>query len=76
MARDKELSSFNNQTFGLSVSYNFMQQGWRMLDKGTLDLSVDHMRYDYDNFSDLSSATPSPYGFSARVMQVYMSLWY
>lgn len=76
MARDKELSTFNSRTLGLNVSYNFLQQGWRFVDKGTLNLSIDHMRYDYDDFSDLRGVTPSPYGFSANVVQVYMSLWY
>lgn len=76
MARDKELSSFNSQTLGLNVSYNFLEHGWRFVDKGTLNLSLDHMRYNYDDFSDLRSTTPSPYGFSANVVQVYMSLWY
>ena len=76
MARDKELSSYNSQTIGLNISYDIMQRGWRILDKGTLNLSIDHMRYQYDNFSDLRNATPRPYHFSANVMQVYVSIWY
>ena len=76
MARDKELSTFHSQTLGLNISYNFLEQGWHFVDKGTLNLALDHMRYNYDDFSDLRNATPSPYGFSANVVQVYMSLWY
>ncbi len=76
MARDKELSSYNSQTIGLNISYNVIPQGWRMFDKGTLNFSIDHMRYQYDDFSDLRNPTPSPYGFSANVVQVYMSVWH
>lgn len=78
MARDKELSTFSSQTLGLNVSYNFLEQGSRLIDKGTLNLALDHMRYDYDDFSDLRNGitTATPYGFSANVVQVYMSLWY
>lgn len=76
MARDKELSTFSSRTIGLNASYSFMEQGWHGLDKGSLNLAIDHMRYDYDDFSDLRGDTPAPYGFSANVVRLYLSLWY
>ncbi len=76
MARDKELSSFNSQTLGLGISYNFIQQGWMFADKGALNLDVDHMQYNYDDFSDLRNSSPSPYHFSTNVIRLYMSLWF
>ncbi len=86
MARDKELSTFNNQTLGLTVSYEFARQGWRFIDRGSINLAVDHLRFNYDNFRDLRVTldpnNPYPlgeeplYSFSANVMQFYLSIWY
>lgn len=78
MARDKELSTFRDRTLGLSVSYNFIEQGGQLFDKGTLNFSIDHIRFDYDDFSDLRDgiANARPYAFSANVIQLYASLWY
>lgn len=79
-ARDKELSSFNSQTLGVAASYNFLKNGWKFVDRGTVNLSVDHIQFDYDNFRDASVGLPAGqeplYSFSANVIQFFVSLWY
>ncbi len=81
MARDKELSSFNNQTIGFSVSYDLSQHGWKRVDKGSINLAFDHMIFDYQDFRDASveggeiGAEPL-YSFSSNVIQMYLSIWY
>ncbi len=81
MARDKELSTFDNQTLGFSISYGLMQNGWKFIDRGSINFSYDYMTFDYHDFRD-ASATGYPlgqeplYSFSSNVMQIYFSAWY
>jgi hypothetical protein len=81
MARDKELSSFSSQTFGLGVSYEFAKSGWKFIDRGSLNLSYDYIRFSYDDFRDLRDDTipagEEPlYSFDANVWKAYFSIWY
>ncbi len=81
LARDKELSSFNNQTIGLSVSYDLSQDGWKRVDKGSINIAFDHMIFDYQDFRDASIqgieiGTEPLYSFSSNVIQIYLSIWY
>lgn len=81
MARDKELSSFSNHTVGLKLSYDFIDNGWRSLDKGTVNLAWDHIMFDYDNFRDLRVTTVPAgdeplYDFEADVVQLFVSIWF
>jgi len=80
--RDKELSQFSNQGIGFGVSYEFMQNGWWKLDKGSVSFGYERIDFDYDNFSDcedhLSPNSPdcSKFAFSADVIEFYFSIWY
>ncbi len=81
LARDKELSTFNSNTLGIKVSYDFIKQGWRGIDRGTLNFAYDRIWFDYDDFRDLRvtdvDAGEEPlYSFSADVLQLYLSLWF
>jgi hypothetical protein len=81
LARDKELSTFGSKTIGLSVSYEFLRGGWHALDKGSLNLAYNHIRFNYDDFRDVRVKDVPPgeeplYSFSANVLQLYLSLWY
>lgn len=81
MARDKELSMFTSHTFGVKLSYDILKNGWRSIDKGTVNLAWDHILFDYENFRDLRVATPVPgdeplYSFSADVVQLFVSVWF
>ena len=80
MARDKQLATFTTTAVGVGVSYELTPASKRFIDKGSLTFSFDHIRYAYDDFRDLR-ATTAPgkeplYGFTANVIQLYMSLWY
>ena len=84
-ARDKELSEFSTQTFGVSISYEIP---WfkhkRFTDRASLNLKWDHIMFDYDNFRDItpdgaagSAVGEEPlYNFDADVIRLFFSVWY
>lgn len=81
MARDKELSTFTSASLGLAASYEFAKNGWGFIEKGSVNLSWEHIQFDYEDFRDATvsgfDAGEEPlYGFSADVIQFYVSLWY
>ena len=82
MARDKELSTFNDHTLGVGVSYEFKPEQWGFIDRGSLNFELDHIRFSYDDFRDLSASgsfTPGDeplYSFNANVIKAYISIWY
>ena len=81
LARDKELSTFSSNTLGFSVSYDFVQNGWRGIDRGSINFVYDHIWFSYDDFRDLRD-TSAPVGqeplykFSAGVAQLFVSIWF
>ncbi len=81
LARDKELSKFDNNTAGVTVSYDFIENGKKYVDRGSINLSYDHIWFDYDNFRDLRNtgsvvgAEPL-YDFTSNVVQVFLSIWF
>jgi hypothetical protein len=83
LARDKELSGFSSHTIGVGVSYEFLQQSWSILDKGSINFGYDHIMFSYDDFRDISDEDYSGkvgeeplYEFSANVFRVFLSVWY
>ncbi len=80
LARDKELSAFSNHSFGISASYRFQPKDWPLIDRGSLNISLDHILFDYDDFRNINNGGPvgaEPlYSFSANVLQLYLSIWY
>ena len=80
MARDKELSRFQNYTLSFGVSYNLLDKVLGYVDKATLNLKYDRIWFQYDNFSDVRDGLVPPtapgYDFSADVFQIYGSVWY
>lgn len=81
LARDKELSSFRSQTLGLRLSHELPASWMSFLDRGSLNLALDYMRFDYRDFRDARQGASPPgqeplYGFTARIVQLYLSLWY
>lgn len=85
-ARDKELSTFNSTTLGLVVSYEFAKAGWGFVDKASVNLVYDYMKFEYEDFRDarVSRDGDDPslignepaYEFSANVLQLFLSVWY
>jgi len=79
--RDKELSTYTSQTVGLGVSYEFTNNNWRYIDRGTLNLYYDAIFFDYANFSDLTQTgypvgQEPEYSFNANVLRLFVSIWY
>jgi hypothetical protein len=79
LARDKELSSFTSTTIGLSASYDF-GRAWTTIDRGSLNLELDWIRFDYDDFRDLTESgdvgNEPLYSFDAQVTRLYLSFWF
>lgn len=80
LARDKELSTFSSAAIGVGVSYQFLSGGRGFIERGSVSMSYDHLRFDYDDFRNLTrGGAPGEeplYGFTADVTQFYFSLWY
>lgn len=79
-ARDKEMSTFNNLSLGLSVTWEFQFSAANFFKKSTLNLDFDHVNYDYDDFRDVLADAPvgeEPlYQFSANITRLYLSIFY
>lgn len=81
IARDKELSTFASQTIRLGGSYDIVRGGWKFVERGTVNVILDHMMFDYDDFRDLRGTGAAPgtepfYTFDANVLQVFVSFWF
>lgn len=80
MARDRELSAFDSTGLGITATWDFAKNGWHWIDKGSLNMSWDHMQFNYHDFRNtLAGGTPGTeplYSFGANVYQLYVSLWY
>lgn len=81
LARDKELSTFQSHTIGAKASLDLISKGWQGIDRASINLSVNAIRFDYDDFRDarVTGVTPGTeplYGFTAGVVQVYLSAWF
>jgi hypothetical protein len=79
LARDKELSSFSSTTLGIGASYEF-GRGWSAIERGSLNLELDWIDFDYDDFRDLTVDAPvgeEPlYSFDATVTRLFASFWF
>lgn len=80
LARDKELSTFSDLTLGVGVTYEFVRDGWGLVERGTVNVEYDRISFDYDNFRNIPAGGPvglEPlFGFDADVVKVYFSFWY
>ncbi len=79
-ARDKELSSFTSTTLGLGASFEF-GRSWSAIERGSLNLNIDWISFDYDDFRDLTDDTApvgeeSLYSFDATVTRFFTSIWF
>ncbi len=81
MARDKELSTFNNRTIGFGISYEFAKGEGGVIDKASVNFKFDHIEFIYQDFRDARQTSFTPgseplYQFSANVMQLFLSVWF
>jgi hypothetical protein len=73
MARDKELSTFTSKAIGVKASYQLAKNP-SYFQKITLNVSLERVRFDYDNFTDTRDG--QLYSFDAFVEHLYLSLWF
>lgn len=80
LARDKELAAFNSTSFGAGVGYSFGKDGFWVFSRGSANLYVDYVMFDYENFSDVTAGAAlgeEPlYEFDAVVYRAYFSFWF
>ncbi len=79
-ARDKELSTYTNTSFGLGASYEIKSQYLSWVNKSTVNLYWDRMNFEYDDFRDVTTGaevgSEPLYSFEADVIRFYFSFWY
>lgn len=80
LARDKEMSTFSNDSIGLAVSYDREVHDWGPFDRFSVNLSVDYIKFDFEDFRDIREpSTPGLeplYSFDALVTRLFFSVWY
>lgn len=80
LARDKELSTFTSITLGGGASYELDNSGWSYLKRGSLNLNMDYIQFDYDDFRNIpAGGAPGSeplYSFSAVVLRAFVSFWF
>ncbi len=80
MARDKELSSFDSFSIGGRIRYDLFKD-YKFLRAASLNLAVEYLDYDYDDYSGIKSVADvgslgSGYSFDATTIQFYFSSWF
>lgn len=82
-ARDKELSTFTDYSFGLGVTYEFDSDSLPFFERGTANFFYNYIFFDYANFTDLRAEDPGVtagteplYSFSASITRLYFSFWF
>jgi Protein of unknown function (DUF3570) len=85
LARDKELSTFNNISFGVGASYEFTIPRVRWVQKSTVNARLDHLLINYDDFRDATVTDPANginagaeplYKLNANVFELFVSIWF
>ena len=81
LARDKELSTYNNNTIGFALSYEFAKGEGGFFDKASVNLKYDHISFHYNDFRDARQTSYTPgteplYKFSTNVIQFFVSAWF
>ncbi|HKW38895.1 MAG TPA: DUF3570 domain-containing protein [Burkholderiales bacterium] len=72
MARDRELSDFTNNALGVKASYQLSNRF--NLNRMSVTLDYEFIRYHYNNFTDVR--TGQLYAYQANVFQLYVSGWF
>ena len=86
VARDKELSAFNDHSIGLGATYEHKFAATSLVKKASINLFFTYIQFNYDDFRDVTAkqangdfyaAGEEPlYRFSARVTRFFISCWY
>jgi hypothetical protein len=78
LARDKELSTFSSHMLSFGTTWTLPTLSF--LQRSTVNLYVDHVMYQYDDFRDVrAGGTPGTeplYEFDANVIRLFISAWF
>lgn len=87
-ARDRNLAASTNNSFGGKVTWAFSPEGFLIFKRSTVSLDLSRIQFKYGDFRDIKDYNNTPaggrylpgteplYGYSATVLQVYLSLFY
>lgn len=81
LGRDRELAQFHSITGELGAAYEF-RPGWpHWIDKGSINLDLQRMVIDYQDFRDVLDTNYKPgaeplYTLDATVAEFFISFWY
>ena len=80
MARDKEMSTFDDLTIGLKVKYLHVFGEGSLINSASVNLTWDHIQFDYQDFRNVldteNAGNEELYSFSANVVSAYISVFY
>jgi hypothetical protein len=80
LARDKELSDFNNMTIGVGITYSLPSSLSYGSSRAEATLQWDYIDFTYNNFRDPLDAggvgDETLYGFSANVIRAFYSVYF
>jgi len=80
LARDKELSDFNNLTIGIGATYSLPNSLSFGSSRSEVSLQWDYIDFNYNNFRDPMAeggvGNESLYGFSANVIRAFYSVYF
>lgn len=81
LARDKELSEFTSDNFGIGLGYEFKPAWASWVEKASANIALDFMEFDYSNFRDLRvqgvpAGSEPMYNFDATVTRIFISAWF
>jgi hypothetical protein len=62
------------------ATYELPALGWKRIRRSTVNVFIDHIQYDYEDFREVTKAgAPGEeplYGFDANVLRVFFSGWF
>ncbi len=74
MARDKELSTFDSDTYKFKYTFELFEKGNGFFSKGVFSTSIAFITYNYADFTHYQ--TGDAYSYDATVTQLLLSLWF
>ncbi|MBV1878687.1 MAG: DUF3570 domain-containing protein [Pseudomonadales bacterium] len=80
LARDKELASYDNISVGLGISYQFNKQPFLIFSSGTINLNIDYLQFQYEDFSNVlkgqALGSEPLYELDVVVTRAFISLFF
>ena len=81
LARDRELAQFHSITVALGASWEFHPTWPHWIEKGTVNLNVQRLLIDYQDFRNVLYTQDAPgteplYTLDATVAEFFISFWY